>query len=98
MRIDQHRWVLRMTLWSLPLPWIATRAGWFMTSLAVSPRAIQDIPCRPALPPGVDAGPVGLLNVVYPRLYTLFLIAEVYLDAEVRASWAERQQHQQAIK
>ena len=30
-KIDQHRWVLKMALWSLPLPWIAIEAGWFMT-------------------------------------------------------------------
>ncbi|EAP9632693.1 cytochrome bd-II oxidase subunit 1 [Salmonella enterica] len=42
MRIDQHRWVLRMTLWSLPLPWIAIEAGWFMTEFGRQPWAIQD--------------------------------------------------------
>ncbi len=26
-KIDQHRWVLKMALWSLPLPWIAIEAG-----------------------------------------------------------------------
>lgn len=26
-RIEQHRWVLRMVFWSLPLPWIAIEAA-----------------------------------------------------------------------
>ena len=42
-KIDQHRWVLKMALWSLPLPWIAIEAGWFMTEFGRQPWAIQDI-------------------------------------------------------
>lgn len=38
-KIDQHRWVLKMALWSLPLPWIAIEAGWFMTEFGRQPRA-----------------------------------------------------------
>ncbi len=46
MRIDQHRWVLRMTLWSLPLPWIAIEAGWFMTEFGRQPGRFRTF-CRP---------------------------------------------------
>ena len=42
-KIDQHRWVLKMALWSLPLLWIAIEAGWFMTEFGRQPWAIQDI-------------------------------------------------------
>lgn len=45
-RIEQHRWVLRMVFWSLPLPWIAIEAGWFMTEFGRQPWAIQ-IFCQP---------------------------------------------------
>ncbi|EFV0438409.1 cytochrome bd-II oxidase subunit 1 [Salmonella enterica] len=79
MRIDQHRWVLRMALWSLPLPWIAIEAGWFMTEFGRQPWAIQDILptwyAHSALTPGQLAFSMGLIL----GLYTLFLIAEVYL-------------------
>ena len=40
-KIDQHRWVLKMALWSLPLPWIAIEAGWFMTEFG-RPSAVGD--------------------------------------------------------
>ncbi len=40
-KIDQHRWVLKMALWSLPLPWIAIEAGWFMTEFGRQPWAIR---------------------------------------------------------
>ncbi|MFP2048626.1 cytochrome ubiquinol oxidase subunit I [Escherichia coli] len=36
-------WVLKMALWSLPLPWIAIEAGWFITEFGRQPWAIQDI-------------------------------------------------------
>lgn len=78
-RIDQHRWVLRLTLYSLPLPWIAIEAGWFMAEFGRQPWAIQDIlptwSAHSGLTPGQLAFSMGLIL----GLYTLFLIAEVYL-------------------
>lgn len=78
-RIDQHRWVLRMVFYSLPLPWIAIEAGWFMTEFGRQPWAIQDIlptySAHSALTVGQLAFSMGLIL----GLYTLFLIAEVYL-------------------
>ncbi len=89
MRIDQHRWVLRMTLWSLPLPWIAIEAGWFMTEFGRQPGRFRTF-CRLVRSLRADAGPVGLLNGAYPRtLHPVFNRGSLS-DAEVRASWAER--------
>lgn len=95
MRIDQHRWVLRMTLWSLPLPWIAIEAGWFMTEFGRQPWAIQDILptwyAHSALTPGQLAFSMGLIL----GLYTLFLIAEVYLMQKYARLGPSAMQHQQ---
>ncbi|WP_370554361.1 cytochrome bd-II oxidase subunit 1 [Edwardsiella tarda] len=78
-RIDQKRWVLRMVCYSLPLPWLAIEAGWFMTEFGRQPWAIQDIlptySAHSALTTGQLAFSMGLIL----GLYTLFLIAEVYL-------------------
>ena len=78
-RIDQHRWVLRMTLWSLPLPWIAIEAGWFMTEFGRQPWAIQDILPTWYAHSALSAGQLAFSMGLILTLYTLFLIAEVYL-------------------
>ena len=87
-KIDQHRWVLKMALWSLPLPWIAIEAGWFMTEFGRQPWAIRDM-----LPTSVSiskldvgsahsaltTGQLAFSLIMIVGLYTLFLIAEIYL-------------------
>lgn len=78
-RIDQHRWVLHMTLWSLPLPWIAIEAGWFMTEFGRQPWAIQDILPTWYAHSALSAGQLAFSMGLILTLYTLFLIAEVYL-------------------
>lgn len=78
-RIEQHRWVLRMVFWSLPLPWIAIEAGWFMTEFGRQPWAIQDILPTWAAHSALTVGQLAFSMGLILGLYTLFLIAEVYL-------------------
>ncbi|EJP9958236.1 cytochrome ubiquinol oxidase subunit I [Escherichia coli] len=78
-KIDQHRWVLKMVLWSLPLPWIAIEAGWFMTEFGRQPWAIQDILPTYSAHSALTTGQLAFSLIMIVGLYTLFLIAEVYL-------------------
>ena len=78
-KIDQHRWVLKMALWSLPLPWIAIEAGWFMTEFGRQPWAIQDILPTYSAHSALTTGQLAFSLIMIVGLYTLFLIAEVYL-------------------
>ena len=36
-RLDSRRGLLKVALWSLPLPWVAIESGWFVSSTAASP-------------------------------------------------------------
>lgn len=42
-RIAKPRWFLKVALWSLPLPWIASEAGWFVAEYGRQPWAIAEI-------------------------------------------------------
>ena len=42
-RIAKPRWFLKIALWSLPLPWIACEAGWFVAEYGRQPWAIAEI-------------------------------------------------------
>ncbi len=41
--IDKPRWLLRLALYSLPLPWLASESGWFVAEYGRQPWAIAEI-------------------------------------------------------
>ncbi|NLS11282.1 cytochrome ubiquinol oxidase subunit I [Vibrio sp. SM6] len=78
-KIEQKPWILKVALWSLPLPWIAIEAGWFVAEYGRQPWAVGEI-----LPVHVAASALtraelwtSLIAII--ALYTVFLIVEVYL-------------------
>jgi cytochrome d ubiquinol oxidase subunit I len=78
-RIGQKPWIHRMALYGIPLPWIACEAGWFIAEYGRQPWAIADI-----LPTGLgastlSAGEIWFSIILICGLYTLFLIAEMFL-------------------
>lgn len=71
--------LLRICLYSLPLPWFSIEAGWFMTEFGRQPWAIQDVLPTAAANSALTAGQLWFSILLICGLYTLFLIAEVYL-------------------
>lgn len=71
--------LLRVCLYSLPLPWFSIEAGWFMTEFGRQPWAIQDVLPTAAANSALTAGQLWFSILLICGLYTLFLIAEVYL-------------------
>ncbi|MGF1712135.1 cytochrome ubiquinol oxidase subunit I [Vibrio kagoshimensis] len=78
-KIEQKKWVLKAALFSIPLPWIAIEAGWFVAEFGRQPWAVGEI-----LPVNVAASALTIEQLwtslfAILALYTVFLIAEVYL-------------------
>ncbi|MGL4268489.1 MAG: cytochrome ubiquinol oxidase subunit I [Plesiomonas sp.] len=78
-KIEQKPWLLKLALWGIPLPWIAIEAGWFVAEYGRQPWAVGEI-----LPVTSAASAIGVSDVIFSMLlicglYTLFLIAEMYL-------------------
>ncbi|MEL6091622.1 cytochrome ubiquinol oxidase subunit I [Plesiomonas shigelloides] len=78
-KIEQKPWLLKLALWGIPLPWIAIEAGWFVAEYGRQPWAVGEI-----LPVTSAASAIGASDVIFSMLlicglYTLFLIAEMYL-------------------
>lgn len=73
------RWFLKLALFSLPLPWIASEAGWFVAEYGRQPWAVGEVLpthlAASALTPAEIWTSLGLITV----LYTIFLIIEIYL-------------------
>lgn len=76
---DKPRWLLRLALFSLPLPWIASEAGWFVAEYGRQPWAIGEILPTALAVSSLTAGEVlGTLAAIVV-LYSIFLIIEVWL-------------------
>ncbi|MFC0229523.1 cytochrome ubiquinol oxidase subunit I [Serratia aquatilis] len=78
-RIGEKKWLLRAALYGIPLPWIAVEAGWFVAEYGRQPWAIGEV-----LPTAVATSSLTVGHVLFSMglicgLYTLFLVAELYL-------------------
>ncbi len=77
--LGRRRTLLRLALWSLPMPWVACLAGWFVAEYGRQPWTIYGV-----LPTHLSVSSVEL-NTVYGSLaafalfYTLLFIVEMFL-------------------
>ena len=76
---EKPRWLLKAALFSLPLPWIACEAGWFVAEYGRQPWAVGEI-----LPTHLAASQLSTTEIwvsllAITALYTVFLIIEVWL-------------------
>ncbi|WP_447876188.1 cytochrome ubiquinol oxidase subunit I [Serratia fonticola] len=78
-RIGQKKWLLRAALFGLPLPWIAFEAGWFVAEYGRQPWAIGEVLPTAVATSSLTAGDILFSMGLICGLYTLFLVAEMYL-------------------
>ena len=75
--ILNYRIILKLTLFSIPLGYIASEAGWVVAEVGRQPWAIQDL-----MPVGIAATKIATTNVmisffIFAILFTVLLIAEI---------------------
>ncbi|EIC84466.1 cytochrome ubiquinol oxidase subunit I [Serratia sp. M24T3] len=78
-QIGKRRWLHRLALYGLPLPWIAIEAGWFVAEYGRQPWAIGEILPTAVANSSLTAGDVLTSMILICGLYTLFLVAEMFL-------------------
>jgi cytochrome d ubiquinol oxidase subunit I len=76
---DQKRWLLKLLLLSLPVPWIATELGWIVAEYGRQPWTIGEV-----LPTFISTSTLGMGDIIGSlialiALYTIFLVVEMYL-------------------
>ena len=77
--IQEKRWLLRLFLWSIPVPWIAAETGWFVAEFGRQPWAIGEV-----LPTSIGASSLAASDLMisltaFILFYTVLLIIEMYL-------------------
>lgn len=78
-KIGQRKWLHKVALYSIPLPWIAVEAGWFVAEYGRQPWAIGEVLPTAVANSTLTAGDILFSMVLICGLYTLFLMAETYL-------------------
>jgi len=78
-RIGEKKWLHRAALYGLPLPWIAVEAGWFVAEYGRQPWAIGEVLPTAVANSSLTAADIITSMVLICGLYTLFLVAEMYL-------------------
>jgi len=78
-RLESSRRFLRVALWALPLPWLASELGWFVAEHGRQPWAIEGV-----LPTFLAASPVPVGNVVasltvFVLFYSVLAVVDVFL-------------------
>ena len=76
-RLASKRWLLRTAVWSVPLAYLASQAGWIVAEVGRQPWAIQDL-----MPVGVAAsriasGSVATTFFIFLVLFAALLVAEI---------------------
>jgi len=76
---DQKRWLLKLLLFSLPVPWIAAELGWIVAEYGRQPWTIGEV-----LPTFLSTSTLSMGDIIGSlialiALYTIFLVVEMYL-------------------
>lgn len=76
---EQKRWLLKWALFNIPLPWIACEMGWITAELGRQPWTIEGVLPTFLSTSNLTVGELILSISGFVLLYTLLLIAEMYL-------------------
>ncbi len=75
----QQRWLLRLALFSIPLPWIAAETGWVVAEYGRQPWSIGEILPTFLSTSSLSAAQVATSLAGFVLLYTGLLVVELYL-------------------
>ena len=76
-KLEKQRWFLKIALFSIPLPYIASELGWVVTEMGRQPWIIQDLMPVSVAVSHISAGAVQTTFWLFATLFTALLIAEV---------------------
>lgn len=77
--LDRHPTLLKIALWSIPLPWIAIECGWFVAEFGRQPWIIEGVLPTAAAVSSLGAGTVLLTILGFVAIYTVLIIIEMTL-------------------
>lgn len=91
--ISNYRFLLKATLWSIPLGYIAAEAGWIVAEVGRQPWAIQDLMPVGIAATNIGGGNVALSFTLFAILFTTLLIAEIKIMTKQISIGPEGEKH-----
>ena len=76
-RIHKKRTFLHLAIWTIPLAYIASQAGWVLTEVGRQPWVIQDLMPTMAAVTKISTGAVQVTFWLFAIIFTTLLIAEI---------------------
>ena len=77
--VAPRRWLMRIALWSIPLPWVAAELGWFVAEYGRQPWTVSGVLPTYLSASSVAPGDLYLSLSAFVGFYTLLLAVELYL-------------------
>lgn len=78
-KLEKKRWFLWLSLWTIPLVYLATQAGWVVAEVGRQPWVIQDLMPTMAAISKIDASSVMITFWLFAAVFTILLVAEVMI-------------------
>lgn len=76
---ERKRWLLRLALYAIPLPWIAAETGWFVAEYGRQPWSIGEVLPTHLSTSTLAAGDLWFSLAGFIGFYTLLLVVELWL-------------------
>lgn len=76
---EQKRWLLKLALYSIPLPWIAVETGWFVAEVGRQPWAIGEVLPTFLATSSLTASDIWTSMIGFIAFYTFLLVIEMWL-------------------
>ncbi|MDP1622072.1 MAG: cytochrome ubiquinol oxidase subunit I [Bacteroidales bacterium] len=78
-KLEQQRWLLWLSVWTIPLVYLASEAGWVVAEVGRQPWVIQDLMPVMAAVSKIDATSVIITFWLFAAVFTVLLIAEMMI-------------------
>jgi cytochrome bd ubiquinol oxidase subunit I len=75
----RNRWLLKLALWSIPLPWLAAELGWIVAEYGRQPWSISEVLPTYLGASSLSAGQLYFSLAGFVGFYTALLAVELYL-------------------
>ncbi len=76
-KLDNKKWLLWIAVWTIPLVYIASQAGWIVAEVGRQPWVIQDLMPTVSAVSQLDASSVQITFWLFALTFTVLMIAEI---------------------
>ncbi len=76
-KLREKRWFLRVAIWTIPLAYIASQAGWIVAEVGRQPWVIQDLMPTIAAVTKISSSAVQVTFWLFAAIFTILMIAEI---------------------